>query len=267
MNTTDKKSYLTRLLAAAGLITAGAALRVISKNYLILGNMSLGAGAAVLAFCAVKAIKTRYPKIAAWTEKLLTYGVILFCFAFAVTEGAVVYGYQTGDEELDEMGIDAIEADYLIVLGAGVEGSSPSDLLQLRLEAALEYLNLHPDTVCIVSGGYTTSDEMSEAECMANWLAQNGISPERIVKEDRAQDTYQNIKFSYEIIEAEKPDAAVAVVTGDYHVLRAKVMAKVQGYDPAMIGAQTRGVLVRVNYYAREVFALWNRLVFGYETA
>lgn len=126
---------------------------------------------------------------------------------------------------------------------------------------------MRKQTVCIVTGGKTLGSDISEAECMYDWLVEKGISGERIIKEEMALDTYQNFKFSYEIIEKLAENADVAVVTGDYHVLRAKLMAKVQGYDPVMLSAETKGILVKANYYVREVFAIWNRLLLGYETA
>lgn len=45
------------------------------------------------------------------------------------------------------------EADCIIVLGAGVRGSTPSASLTARLDAALAYLQEHPDTAAILSGG------------------------------------------------------------------------------------------------------------------
>lgn len=269
MDKIDKKiMYLTRLGYAASLIIIGLAFRFISKSYLILGNVIACIGGVVIIYCILKALEGKFPKTVKLINKVLTYCIVIFCFAFATTEGAIIYGYETGDEEADNAGLEEIEADYLVVLGAGVENTKPSELLRFRLETALEYLKLHPETICIVSGGMTTSTEMSEAECMRRWLVQNGISATHIMKEETAQDTYQNIKFSYAIVNtSENKNAKVAVVTGDYHVLRAKLMAKLQGYEPIMIGAETESILVKVNYYMREVFALWNRMIFGYKTA
>lgn len=259
--------YITRISYALSLFVVGIGLRLISKSYLILGNVAMGIGAVVLAFCLLKFFEMKYSKPVKILNKLLTYGVILFSFAFATTQGAIIYGYETGDADADNPDIADIEADYIIVLGAPVGEGNPTDLLRVRLEAALKYLELHPETVCIVSGGITSAAQISEAEYMYTWLTENGISGERIIKEEKAQDTYQNIKFSYEILLELDRDASVAVITGDYHVLRAKLMAKLQGYDPCMIGAETEGLLVKVNFYVREVFALWNRLIFGYKTA
>ncbi len=263
MRDIDKKiAYVARLGCPALPTAAGIALRYASKSYMILGNMLIGAGAVMLAFCALKTIAAQNERIYRIVSSILACAAIMFCFAFAATEAAVIYSSKTAERAA---GIDGIKADYLIVLGAGVEGFGPSDILRFRLNTALEYLKLHPDTICIVSGGYTTSAEMSEAACMSEWLIERGISSERIIEEEKAQDTYQNIKFSYDVIN-DGSENTVAIVTGDYHVLRTELMAKLQGHVPIMIGADTEGALVKANFYAREVFALWNRLIFGYET-
>lgn len=259
--------YITRVGYALSLFIVGVALRFISKSYIILGNVALGISVVMFVFCLLKVCEPKFPKAVRIINKLLTYGVILFCFAFATTEGAVIYGYETGNEDNDNPKIETVKADYLVVLGASVEDGKPSNLLKFRLETAFKYLCVHKQTVCIVTGGKTLGSDISEAECMYDWLVEKGISGERIIKEEMALDTYQNFKFSYEIIEKLAENADVAVVTGDYHVLRAKLMAKVQGYDPVMLSAETKGILVKANYYVREVFAIWNRLLLGYETA
>ena len=41
----------------------------------------------------------------------------------------------------------------VIVLGAALRGDQPSLMLADRLDAAEKYLNAHPESVCIVSGG------------------------------------------------------------------------------------------------------------------
>ena len=57
-----------------------------------------------------------------------------------------------------------------IVLGCRVYGERPSLSMIERLEAAYEYLEENPDTVCIVSGGKGDSENISEAEAMYRWL-------------------------------------------------------------------------------------------------
>ena len=61
-------------------------------------------------------------------------------------------------------------ADYLIVLGAGVNGISPSLSMLNRLTAALDYLNANPSCKAVVTGGQGPGEDITEAQAMYTWL-------------------------------------------------------------------------------------------------
>ncbi|MCD7717620.1 MAG: YdcF family protein [Lachnospiraceae bacterium] len=92
--------------------------------------------------------------------------------------------------------------DYVIVLGAQVRGTSPSLSLKKRLDCAAEYAEENPDTTFILSGGQGSDEDISEAECMAQYLAAAGVSKDRLVMEDASTSTRENLIFSAEIIRA-----------------------------------------------------------------
>ena len=56
-----------------------------------------------------------------------------------------------------------LPADAVIVLGAGVNGTEPSLSLRTRLDAALDYLEAHPDIPVVLTGGTGYGEEISEA--------------------------------------------------------------------------------------------------------
>ena len=58
----------------------------------------------------------------------------------------------------------------IIVLGAGVNGSTPSLSMCNRLDAALAYLNANPVATVIVSGGQGPGEDITEAKAMADYL-------------------------------------------------------------------------------------------------
>ncbi len=70
---------------------------------------------------------------------------------------------------------DPGETDFLIVLGAGVNGTTPSLSLTDRLRAAKQYLELHPNAVAVVSGGQGGGESITEAEAMRCWLESAGV--------------------------------------------------------------------------------------------
>lgn len=162
-------------------------------------------------------------------------------------------------------GDNGFEADYIIVLGALVRGETPSLSMVERTRAALDYMNSHPDTMVIVSGGQGDMEDISEAEAMYRWLVDNGADAERILLEDKSTSTKENLEFSFKIIEDRggDPAEATAVVTSEYHIYRAKLFGRDMGVELGGISARTSYLSVRLNYFIREAFGVTYKWIFG----
>ena len=139
---------------------------------------------------------------------------------------------------------------YIIVLGAQVRKDGPSVVLRYRLDAAIDYLNDNPDTICIVSGGQGVNESFSEAEGMADYLMQHGIGQERILLEDRSTNTVENIRNSKALME--HPYENVGIVTNNFHMYRAVRIAKAQGLKGICGIAAESNVLYLPNNVLRE---------------
>lgn len=150
----------------------------------------------------------------------------------------------------------------VIVLGCGVNGEKPSKTLRTRIAAAAEYLESHPGAVCIVSGGQGENEDISEAECMARELTALGVDPGRILKEDRSTSTRENLAFSKEILEKRGLGADIAVVTNEYHELRAGMIAKKEGLNAYAVPAASPWGLLPV-YWTRELLAVAAQFLLG----
>lgn len=182
--------------------------------------------------------------------------IMLSCFCFILVEGFIIRQSLKEPEQ---------EADYLIVLGAKVNGTKPSLILQYRIEKAAEYLKMHPDTLVIVSGGKGADEGISEAAAMKNGLIELGISQERIYMEEESTSTKENVDFSKKCMEAngQKPEKVhVVIVTTDFHVLRAVQIAKRAGY-PSVEGLAAKSVwyLVPTNYVREFLAVVKDKLV------
>lgn len=152
---------------------------------------------------------------------------------------------------------DNREADYAIVLGAAVVGETPSRVLADRLESAITYAKSYPDAKIIVSGGQGVGETVSEAEAMRLYLESRGISPERIIVEDRSGNTRENISFSKQLIDGRESDPyTVAIITNEFHLYRAKWIAKKLGMETIGISVSTYPWPLRMNYYFREIFSM-----------
>lgn len=143
--------------------------------------------------------------------------------------------------------------DYLIILGARVKGTEPSLALQYRIDAAAEYLKKNPETIAIASGGKGPGEDISEAAAIKNSLLKAGIQEERILLEDKSTDTVENIKFSKKLLSNDFETGLL--VTNDFHLYRAKSIAKDQGLEVEGLPAETPLVAVPKSYL-REYLAI-----------
>ena len=151
----------------------------------------------------------------------------------------------------------------VVVLGCQVVGERPSVMLRQRIHTAYEYLSAHPDAVCIATGGKGSNESISEAECIRRELVALGIDEGRIYKEDRSVNTAENLAFSAQIIEKEGLSTTVAVVSDNFHQLRASIFARRVGLDARSVGCASAWYLGG-GYWAREVLALAAAFVRGY---
>lgn len=149
----------------------------------------------------------------------------------------------------------------VVVLGCRVYGEYASLSLMERLQAAERYLKEHPQTVCILSGGQGSGEDISEAECMYRYLTEQGISPERLYLEDRSTSTRENMAFSRAIIEEEGFSTKVAIVTNEYHEYRASIIAGELDLEPSAVPASTALWLFPA-YYVRELYGILYEWVF-----
>ncbi len=146
--------------------------------------------------------------------------------------------------------------EFVVVLGAQVQGDRPSLTLKKRLDLAAEYLAQHPQAAVVVSGGQGADEQYTEASVMAAYLVRQGIGASRIMQEDKASDTRENLAFSRALVKAHGIDTErVLIITSDYHLCRAKFLAEKLGMQAYGLASQTWPEILRVNYLLREVFA------------
>lgn len=157
------------------------------------------------------------------------------------------------------------KSDAVIVLGCKVNKFGPSRMLRRRLDAAYDYLSENPEVLCVVSGGQGKDEPAAEADVMKEYLIKRGISESRIITESRSENTYENIKFSFEILEEMGlSDKNISVVTDAFHQCRASLIAKRQGRRVFAVSASTELAFLPT-YWVREWLGLTKEIFFGYK--
>jgi uncharacterized SAM-binding protein YcdF (DUF218 family) len=177
---------------------------------------------------------------------------IIFALSFFIIEGIIIKNSKTTKYQ---------NADYIIVLGAGLNKNNPSLTLSKRINTALKYLKENKNTLIIVSGGKAAGTKISEAEAMATVLKNNGINTNRIITEDKSTNTYENLKYSQKLID--NLDKKIVIISSGFHLFRAKQIAKKIGYKNIGTIASKSVFILLPNYYFREYFAILKALFTG----
>ena len=175
--------------------------------------------------------------------------IVLFLLASVITGGMIL---------ANALPISG-NVEYLIVLGTEVDGRKPSPMLSDRIQAAAEYLDAHKNVVCIVTGYQSEGAEITEAQCIYNELVALGIDPARILKEEKATSTRENFLYSLAMIEeAEgKLPKKVGVVSSEFHLCRAKMLAEHFGVEAVTVPALSSDSESFAKYFVREIYVLW----------
>lgn len=170
---------------------------------------------------------------------------------FILIEGNVVAG-------MTSVGKDNL--DYVVVLGAGIRGSIPTNPLRQRIQKAYEYMSENESTILIASGGQGPDEDLSEALCIKQMLVDKGIAADRIILEDKSTSTVENLKNSFEIINDK--EASVGIITSGFHEYRANLIAKNVGFcNVSSIPAITLFPL-GIHFSVREFFGVFEYLVY-----
>lgn len=178
-------------------------------------------------------------------RKVFRAATVTALIIFIAVEALVLTGFTAKPEP---------DLDYIIVLGAQIYESGPSAVLKYRLDKAAEYLKENEATVCIVSGGQGYNEPYPEAIGMKNYLVSEGIPESRILTEEKAKNTRQNIECSMTYFDP-KADR-IGIVTNDFHACRGTMLARKAGIRHVCGIPSGSNPLYLPNNMLREFFGL-----------
>ena len=92
-----------------------------------------------------------------------------------------------------------------------------------------------------------------------------GIDGTRLLQEDRSTSTIENLTFALDVAEevtGMRP-AKVGIVSSEYHIFRATRFAQDLELEAFGVPAKTTWFPLRLNYYLREIVAVWKYLLLG----
>lgn len=226
-----------------------------------LGNLlSLFAGVAILILpvVAVLLVLGLYPRdLPSWvTITLVALGLLL---GFACVYAAATFAAFGGYSLIYSRYRHTRTPDALVILGSGLIDGQVPPLLRSRLDLALRIYHGTPSgaprPLLIPSGGQGADEPRPEGRAMAEYLIANGADQADVAPETASTNTRENLLLSREVAQSAGRDGQTLVVTNNYHVLRAALLARSTGSAAQVIGSPTAAYYVP-SAFLREYVAI-----------
>lgn len=189
----------------------------------------------------------------------LALGAVALLVAYLVITFVQVYRAKDHD--------GARPVDAIVVLGAAQYDGKPSQVLQDRLDHALELYAAGVAPEVVLTGGRQAGDRFTEATTGYNYLRDHGVPDEALLKEVGGSNTYESLAAAARILR-DRGQGAVVLVTDGYHAFRVGAIAESLGLEASVSPTETRlDAGAELRQIARETLAVsvgrvigWNRL-------
>lgn len=164
--------------------------------------------------------------------------------------------------------INKEDTDYIIVLGDKLKsGNNITKTLRDRLDIAVKSIYNDGDNGHIVlSGGRGRNENISEADVMERYLIDQGVPKNKIIKEEKSTNIYENLENSKLLIEKHSgkkiSSLSIKIVTTNYEALRSNLIALKYGYKDIKFNTSNELLYLIPAYYTIEAFELVKNLFF-----
>jgi len=249
------------------LSATGALLLADAIALMLTGLINFGVALPAAIGAAFLVLSWRWHAVAQWRaastrhQRLWRAGWTIF-FAWLAT---VVVFFHTINREIAESAPGNAAAKAIVILGSGSPHCTASPTLAARLDEGMTLARRMASARVVVSGGVGFNEQCSEADVMADYLIARGMTPGRLIREDRSTSTDENMRFSRQLLEHDGVSAAepIVVVTSDFHLMRATRIARKAGFATVYEAGAATPLYVRYNAWLREYFANISGWVLG----
>lgn len=140
--------------------------------------------------------------------------------------------------------------DCILVLGCGVQGTTPSHMLEDRLLQGIELYHSGASEKMIMSGDHGR-DHYGEVNVMKDFAIDRDVASSDIFMDHAGFSTYESMYRAKEIFQAEK----ILIVTQKYHLYRAIYNARALGLDAYGVASDPRTYVGQTYRDIREILA------------
>ncbi len=156
--------------------------------------------------------------------------------------------------------------DVIIVLGnPATDDCKPGQIMKLRVSKGIELFNLGYAKKILFTGS-SVRNNCTEADVMSAYAILNGIPETSIIKEGRAENTYQNAFYSVAKMKELNFNSAI-ILTSKPHVKRSCAAFSKFDIEYAMLGANNPTNISKIQlllWKFGERMILTHHIIFGY---
>jgi len=161
---------------------------------------------------------------------------------------------------------DIKKFDVIIVLGSPAnENCQPGSIMKDRVAKGIELLKMGIGKKILFTGS-SVRNNCTEAEVMAEYAISNGVSETNILKETRAENTFQNAYYSIKQMN-ELHFTSAAIVTSEPHIKRSCAVFGKFDIDYSMFPANNPTNISKMQLFFwkfGERMILTHHLIFGF---
>ena len=143
-----------------------------------------------------------------------------------------------------------VNADCILVLGAGVYNGMPTPMLHDRLMQGIVLYEMGASDKLLMSGDHGRK-EYDEVNVMKKFAVDEGVPSENVFMDHAGFSTYESLYRARDIFQAKK----LIIVTQEYHMYRALYIARALGLEAYGVASDPREYAGQSYREAREVLA------------
>ncbi len=139
---------------------------------------------------------------------------------------------------------DLSDVDCVLVLGAGVDGTTLSHMLEDRVKTGINIYELGSAPKILMSGDHGRED-YDEVNAMKDYAKEKGVPSEDIFMDHAGFSTYESLYRARDVFCVEK----VIIISQEYHLHRAIYIAEYLGLEAYGVDSQLRPYATDTNIY------------------
>lgn len=194
-------------------------------------------------------LKNKFKDMRKGIKIMLVIISILLCLSLVVSIYALsVNAYMvnsTRDKILtSEESAELTDVDCILVLGAGVHGTTLSHMLEDRVLTGIKLYELGSAPKILMSGDHG-QDDYDEVNAMKSYAKEKGVPSEDIFMDHAGFSTYESMYRARDIFGCKK----IIIISQEYHLHRAIYVAEYLGLEAYGVDSQLRPYAVDTNIY------------------